>query len=59
MMFNLGRPRIGKFKNMRKALEEQKWKLAADEGRDSLWYRQVGGRAARLMSRLENVESNR
>jgi lysozyme len=59
MMFNLGRPRLGKFKNMRKALEEQKWKLAADEGRDSLWYRQVGGRAARLMSRLENVESNR
>ncbi len=56
MMFNLGRPRLGKFKNMRKALDEQKWKLAADEGRDSLWYRQVGGRAARLMSRLENVK---
>ena len=31
------------------------WKLAATEGRDSLWYRQVGNRAERLMKRLEDV----
>ena len=57
MMFNLGRPRLSKFKNMRAALNIGDWKLAAIEGRDSLWYRQVTNRAERLMSRLENVQS--
>jgi lysozyme len=55
MMFNLGRPRLTKFKNMKKALDSRCWELAATEGRDSLWYRQVGNRAERLMGRLENV----
>jgi lysozyme len=55
MMFNLGRPRLSKFKNMKKALDSRCWELAATEGRDSLWYRQVGNRAERLMGRLENV----
>lgn len=55
MMFNLGRPRLSKFKNMKKALDSRCWELAATEGRDSLWYRQVSNRAERLMSRLENV----
>ena len=57
MMFNLGRPRLSKFKNMRKALDSRDWALAAVEGRDSLWYRQVGNRAERLMEKLENVAS--
>ena len=57
MMFNLGRPRLSKFKNMRKALDSRDWALAAVEGRDSLWYRQVGNRAERLMEKLENVTS--
>ena len=56
MMFNLGRPRLSKFKNMKKALDSRCWELAATEGRDSLWYRQVGNRAERLMTRLENVK---
>ena len=55
MLFNLGRPRLSKFKNMKKALDNRKWALAANEGRDSLWYRQVGNRAERLMGRLEDV----
>src|SRR5210317_363304 len=55
MMFNMGRTRLGKFKNFRKALEECDWKRAAVEGRDSKWYRQVTKRAERLMSRMENV----
>ena len=55
MMFNLGRTRLSKFKNMRKALDAELWAEAAREGRDSLWYRQVGNRAERLMSRLEDV----
>ena len=55
MMFNMGRTRLGGFKNFRKALEEGDWKKAGLEGRDSKWYRQVTNRAERLMSRLENV----
>jgi len=55
MMFNLGRPRLGKFKKFNAALEVGDWATAGVEGRDSLWYRQVGNRAERLMTRLENV----
>ena len=55
MMFNMGRPRLSKFKNMNKALWAEDWKRAAVEGRDSRWYRQVTQRAERLMERLENV----
>ncbi len=55
MMFNLGRPRLSKFKNFKAALEAGQWELAASEGRNSLWYRQVGNRAERLMTRLGNV----
>jgi lysozyme len=55
MMFNLGRPRLGKFKKFNAALEAGDWATAGVEGRDSLWYRQVGNRAERLMERLENV----
>ncbi len=58
MMFNLGRPRLSKFKNMKKALDSRCWELAATEGRDSLWYRQVGNRAERLMGRLEDVANS-
>ena len=55
MMFNMGRPRLSKFKNMNKALWAEDWKGAAAEGRESLWYRQERKRAERLMTRLENV----
>ena len=55
MMFNMGRPRLSKFKNMNKALWNEDWKEAAVEGRDSRWYKQVTQRAERLMKRLENV----
>lgn len=56
MLFNMGRPRLSKFKKMNAALREGDWKTASVEGRDSLWYRQVGNRANRLMSRLEFVK---
>jgi len=55
MMFNLGRPRLGKFKKMMAALKKEDWKEAAVEGRDSRWHKQVTKRAERLMSRLEKV----
>ena len=55
MMFNMGRTRLGKFNNFRKALEAQDWKQAGIEGRDSRWHKQVTNRAERLMVRLEQV----
>ena len=55
MMFNMGRTRLGKFNNFRKALEAQDWKQAGIEGRDSRWHKQVTNRAERLMVRLEEV----
>ena len=55
MMFNLGRTRLSKFKNMKKALDKADCATAAIEGRDSRWYKQVTNRAERLMKRLENV----
>ena len=57
MMFNLGRPRLTKFKKMNASLEMGDSKTAAVEGRDSRWYHQVGSRSERLMTRMENVES--
>lgn len=55
MIFNLGEPRLGKFQNFKRALLAHDWTIAAVEGRDSLWYRQVTNRAERLMSRLEKA----
>lgn len=55
MMFNMGRPRLSKFKNFKAALEAKDWAKAAIEGRDSAWYKQVTNRAERLMKRMEQV----
>jgi|TARA_B110000902_G_scaffold34314_1_gene36483 lysozyme len=55
MMFNLGRPRLSKFKNFKKAVDSGDWAKAGIEGRDSLWWKQVGNRAERLMVRIESV----
>ena len=55
MMFNLGRPRLSKFKGMKRGVDEKNWNVAADEMVDSRWYRQVGKRAERLVERMRNV----
>lgn len=55
MTFNLGRPRLSKFKNMIKAVEAHDWPKAADEMMDSRWYRQVKGRAEELVEMMRNV----
>ena len=54
MIFNLGRTRLKGFRRMNIAISEGDWKEAAKEGRDSRWYFQVGNRAERLMTRMEN-----
>ena len=55
MMFNMGRPRLTKFKMMKAAVDEGKWNDAADQMIDSRWYAQVGARAERLVDRMRNV----
>ena len=53
MMFNLGRPRLSKFKGMKAGVDARDWKKAADEMVDSAWYRQVPNRAGRLVARMK------
>ena len=52
MMFNLGYPRLSKFKNMKKAVDTGDWEEAANQMEDSLWYKQVPNRAERLCNRM-------
>jgi lysozyme len=52
MMFNMGRPRLSKFKGMKRGVDSRNWNEAADEMVDSAWYRQVTNRADRLVERM-------
>ena len=52
MMFNLGRPRLSKFKGMKAGVDSRDWKKAADEMIDTAWYKQVPNRAERLVKRM-------
>lgn len=52
MMFNMGRPRLSKFKGMKSGVDARDWNRAADEMVDSRWYRQVTKRADRLVQRM-------
>ena len=55
MMFNMGRPRLSKFKGMKRGVDTQDWNAAADEMVDSAWYRQVTNRADRLVERMRAI----
>jgi GH24 family phage-related lysozyme (muramidase) len=55
MIFNMGRPRLSKFKGMKRGVDARDWNAAADEMVDSAWYRQVPNRAKRLVERMRNV----
>ena len=55
MMFNMGRPRLSKFKGMKRGVDARDWNAAADEMVDSKWYRQVTKRADRLVERMRNA----
>ena len=58
MMFNMGRPRLSKFKGMKRGVDARDWNAAADEMVDSAWYRQVTNRADRLVMRMRNINSS-
>tara|TARA_R100000742_G_C4238416_1_gene58584 strand:+ start:40 stop:483 length:444 start_codon:yes stop_codon:yes gene_type:complete len=55
MMFNLGRPRLTKFRKMYEAVMDANWIEAAIQMEDSKWARQVPKRAERLCERMRNV----
>lgn len=53
MAFNLGYPRLAKFKKMKLAILAGDWPRVVLEALDSLWARQVGERAWRIANMLE------
>ena len=55
MVFNLGRPRLSKFKNMLAAVEAKDYVKSAEEMIDSKWYRQVGRRSEELVEIMKNA----
>lgn len=55
MMFNMGRPRLSKFKGMKRGVDARDWNAAADEMVDSGWYKQVTNRADRLVQRMRSL----
>lgn len=56
MMFNMGRPRLSKFKGMKAGVDARDWNRAADEMVDSRWYDQVTNRAKRLVARMRALQ---
>jgi len=57
MMFNLGRPRLSKFRKLCKAVADRDWQECAVQMEDSRWHKQVTNRADRLISRMKTVDS--
>ena len=55
MMFNLGLPRLSKFVKLRAAVLDRNWKEAAHQMEDSLWFRQLPERSARLIERMQGA----
>ena len=55
MMFNLGYPRLSKFRNMKACVDQKNWMGAGDEMMDSRWYNQVPNRAGRLVNRMKLI----
>lgn len=52
MVFQLGLPRLNKFRNFKQALVDGDIAKAQDEMKDSLWYRQTTNRAKRLIEKM-------
>ena len=52
MVFQLGLPRLNKFRNFKQALVDGDIAKAQAEMKDSLWYRQTTNRAERLIEKM-------
>jgi len=55
MMFNMGRPRLSKFKGMKAGCDARDWNEMADQMVDSRWHDQVPNRAKRLVKRIRDL----
>jgi len=55
MGFNLGPDKLGGFHKLKAALDQQDYKTAANEMKDSKWYGQVKDRSKRLVKRMHKV----
>jgi lysozyme len=55
MMFNLGRPRLSRFLNLKAAVDSEDWMEASVQMMDSKWAKQVPNRAERLCNRMEKL----
>lgn len=55
MCFNLGWPRLSKFKKMLAAIDRADYDAAADEALNSKWARQVGDRADRIAAMFRSA----
>jgi lysozyme len=58
MCFNLGYPRLSKFKGMKAGVDARDWNRAADEMVDSRWHDQVPNRAKRLVKRIRDLSQD-
>ena len=56
MAYNMGVPRLLKFRKTLAAAERGDWATMAQEMQDSHWFRQVGRRAEELVATVENFE---
>ena len=55
MLFQMGYPRVSKFKKTLKALDEGDFKTAANEMLDSRWHKQTPARAIELSTIIRNI----
>ena len=56
MAFNLGLPKLKKFKKMLTAINMKNYVKASEEGLDSRWAKQVYNRSHRLMDRMRSID---
>jgi len=54
LAYNIGLPKLFKFKNMLAAIKAGDYNVAADELEDSLWFKQVKSRGPRLVEQLRS-----
>ena len=56
MCYNMGWPTLSKFKKMFAALDAADYNEAAEQMKDSKWYRDVGVRAEKLILTMKTNE---
>ena len=56
MAFNLGRTRLNKFTNLKKSVKDGNFAQAAEDMKDSVWFKQTGNRSKRLVARMRAIK---